>query len=175
MNTKLSDPSDEILAAQGVGYLKRKAIGMTSVSIVNTHKTVDGVLELTSVSSASGIPGATEVIHLDNKPYHSDHSVYGKIITTGTTAKPDEISETYLKTGWTQDSYDEEGKLLYIKSSSDKAAGNKTDWNAGLTSGFQDVDVGGKVEKRFCRLNQFESAKGLKKTIRLVYDYAGKV
>lgn len=173
MNTKLSDASDDILAAQGVGYLKRKAIGMTTVSIVNSSKIVDGILELTSISSASGIPGATEITRLDGQPKKNDHSVYGKIITIAQPVKPEEIPEEYLKTGWLPESYDDEGKLLYIKSQSDKDAGNKYDWHAALTTGFQDIDVGGKVEKRFCRLNVFEDKKGFKKSIRLVYDYVG--
>lgn len=151
MNTKLSDPSDTILAAQGVGYLKRKAIAMTTVTIVNTHKVENGVIVLTSASSASGIPGAIEVVYLNGETRHADHSVYGKIESTAELRSPKDIPEPYLTAGYTADSYDSDGKQPYIDSRSDKQAGNKLEWTGIVTSGFQEVDVGGKVEKRFCR------------------------
>lgn len=173
MNQKLSDDSDAILSAQGVGFLKRKAINMTTVQVVNTTSVNNGVKTVKSASSASGIPGAQEEIVLDGQPRKSDHSVYGKIISTASLKKPEEVDEAYLTQGYRPDSFDEEGKMIYVYSTSDKDAGNKLTWTGIITSGFQDISVGGKVEKRWCRLNHFKDNKGLEKRIRLVYDFVG--
>lgn len=174
MRQDLSGNSDPILAAQGVGFLKRKAIGMATVTVVNTNRTEpDGTVVVKSASSASGIPGATEELFLGAGPKKSDHSVYGKIITTAEPKKPEEIEEKYLTEGYLPESLDADGKLLYIYSVSDKEAGNKYDWTGVLTSGFQNVVVNGKSEKRWVRLNWFKDNKGFESKIRLVYDYAG--
>lgn len=174
MNHKLSEPSDDILSAQGVGYLKRKAIGMATVSVTNTTTVVDGVTVVKSSSSASGIPGAQEEVHLNGQPKASDHSIYGKILTTGAAKKPEEISDKYLTENMLPDSLDSEGRMFYVSSQSDKSAGNKYDWTAEVTSGYQNVDVGGKTEKRWVRLNHFKDNKGFEKRIRLVYDFVSR-
>lgn len=151
MNQKLSDGSDDILAAQGVGYLKRKAIGMTTVQVTNVVRVEGGVTVIKSSSSASGIPGAEEEIWLDGKERKNNHSIYGKIKSTATAKKPSEIDESYLTSGFLPDSQDPEGRIVYVHSVSDKEAGNKYDWVGIITSGFMEVDVGGKVERRWCR------------------------
>lgn len=173
MRQDLSGNSDPILAAQGVGFLKRKTIGIATVTIVNSSREENGVTIIKSASSASGIPGAVEELYLGAGPKKSDHSVYGKIITDASPKKPEEIEEKYLTEGLLPESQDADGKILYVYSTSDKAAGNKYEWTGIVTSGFQNVVVNGKSEKRWVRLNYFKDNKGFESKIRLVYDYAG--
>ena len=175
MNQKLSGDSDPILSAQGVGYLKRKAIGLATVVVTNTNSEVNGVTVIKSSSSASGLPGAQEEVTLDGTPRSSDHSIYGKIKTTGSAKKPEEISNKFLTEGMLPDSFDSEGRLLYIQSEADASAGNKLGWTAEVTSGFQNIDVGGKTEKRWVRVNAFKDGKGKEMNIKLIYDFNSRV
>lgn len=161
MNHKLSDGSDDILAAQGVGFLKRKAIGMATVGVSNTTYTEGDHLVVKSQSSASGIPGAVEEVHLDGSEKHSDHAIYGKIVTVANLKKKEEISDSFMTADLLPESGDEQGRLIYIESHSDKAAGNKYDWTAVVTSGFMNIDVGGKVEKRWVRCKSHGLFAGL--------------
>ncbi|KAJ8606120.1 hypothetical protein MRB53_041196 [Persea americana] len=169
MNTTLSDPHDDVLAVQGVGYLKRKAIGMATVTVVNScSKDAEGHHIVHSASSASGIPGASEKLVINGKPHASDHSVYGSIITTPSLKKPSEIEDPFLTENLLPDSFDDEGKALFVASESDKSKNKNGPWTAEVTSGYMTIDG----TKRWVRLNHFKCpAKGMDKKIRLVYDF----
>jgi hypothetical protein len=170
MNTTLSDKHDDVLAAQGVGFIKRKAIGMVTVSVTNTVKQVDGVTVIESASHAANVPGAKEEVWLDNKPHGTNHEIYGQMITTATTKKPEEITDAWLKADWLPESADADGKLLFIHSESDPA--NKNKWHADVVSGYANIEVDGVTQKRWVRKNAFKcTSKPLERNVRLVYDY----
>lgn len=170
MNAKLSTPYEDVLSVQGVGFMKRKAITLATVTVNNTVSTnAAGVTEIESKSSASGIPGAQEHIIADGQEHKSNHEIYGQIITKARWVSVDEAKavDAGLVDLIVAESTDPAtGKILLIESWADESAGNKTGWHAHLTSGFKTVDG----ERRWVRINSFKSKK-VNKLVVLVYDY----
>lgn len=172
MNNSLTDKTDDILEAQGVGMLKRKAITVATVTVVNKHfKDANGIEIFESKSSAAGIPGAVEICHLDGKPYPDNHSLYGNIIETCSRKTPAEINNPYLYADFDAASFDEEGKLFYCYSESDPEKNKGPKWQAEVVSGFRMVDG----IKRWVRTNHFICPeKQLDRKVTLFYDYIGE-
>ncbi|KAF2436499.1 hypothetical protein EJ08DRAFT_602467, partial [Tothia fuscella] len=151
MNKQLSDQTDPILQLQGIGWIIRKAIGMMTVTLVTKqYKDDEGVVHIDiEQPGAAGIKGTTELRQLDGTwREHEDH-VFGAV--KGHTKwikiadlKDNDADEAYLKKGWAQETLDDEAIDAYVES-----VGNG--WTARQIWGFEDVDVGGKKERRFVR------------------------
>ncbi|BFZ58579.1 hypothetical protein PYCC9005_005643 [Savitreella phatthalungensis] len=174
MNAKLSTPYEDVLSAQGVGMLKRKAISYGTVSIENrVSKNASGNLEIVSASFLGSIPGAKEHIYVDDQEHKDKHDIYGDMITRARLVTPDEarqIDPALVDSLVLEETVDENGKIVLIESWADASAGNKTNWRAFLTTGVTLVDVNGTKERRWTRINKFNSPK-VNKVVVLVYDF----
>jgi len=174
LNKVESDPTDPILAFQGIGWLIRKIIGQVTVRLEIEQSTDEDGSENIVVTQAgvAGLKGTTESRHIpkgDDKEWrdHKDH-IFGHVKGYTQWRKPEELSdsdedEAYLKQDW------EEGTDIYIDSYVE-SQGNG--WTARQIWGFAHVvpkDGGESVRKYVRRVVVIKGSEV--KRARLVYDY----
>ncbi|KZV76982.1 hypothetical protein PENSPDRAFT_277453 [Peniophora sp. CONT] len=162
MNKKLGDDYDEILSAQGVGFMKRKAMGAATLTITLRNYVADGIEHLETAQKATGIAGSTDVRALDWSEKHNE-GLFGPVKTQIRRARLDELENPFLKSGWTADAA-EQG-VIHMRVTS---AGNK-EWVIDQVWGFEDI----KGERRYARKVYLTYGDGKKLEKRLVYDYMG--
>lgn len=160
-----------ILIAQGAEISRLKRLRASTIC-VEMRAWVEDDRSRTIQFRASTIErpdlSAVETLHLGGLPILLEH-IFGPVTLQASLKCPDDIGIPYLIDRWLPSSY-EDGKLLYLFIRAVSALGNKRNWMARSTLGFQEVDVNGKMEKRFCRLVRFDmDDKVLEK--RLVYDF----
>jgi hypothetical protein len=82
-NKTLSDSSDRILELQGVGWLKRSAIAIATITLhVNHFKDDEGVEHIDIAQTLTGgIPGTSENRTLDWVERHKEDSIFGYVGT----------------------------------------------------------------------------------------------
>ncbi|KII93795.1 hypothetical protein PLICRDRAFT_36026 [Plicaturopsis crispa FD-325 SS-3] len=170
MNKSKSDSTDEILRLQGVGWLTRKAIAMSSLTLAIKHyKDDDGVEHIDIDQTLSGgVSGTTELRVLDWEEHkHEDH-IFGAVIGKSRRIKVDEIDNEYLKRDWLPDVAEHGAIHSYVQSDTEKSG---TTWIAEQIWGFEVVDG----ERRYARHISFTGPGGEHIDARLVYDYLGPV
>jgi hypothetical protein len=167
---QLSDPIDEVLQLQNVGWLIRKAVGYATVTLHIKQYEEEGIehIDIDQVI-IGGIKGTTELRTFNDEwREHSDH-IFGRVKGRNrriklSELKEDDEDEAFIKKGWSQDIVDSDELIDGIVDSEDNA------WTGRLTWGFEVVDG----ERRFARHSVVRKKDSdVFKRVRLVYDYKG--
>jgi len=174
MNRAESDPTDPILALQGVGWALRLVIGrMTVTLIIRQSKDEDGTGHIDILQPGfAGIQGTEEKRVIppagDEKQWndHKDH-IFGHVKGWSQWLKladlsDDDEDEKFLKQGWIEAP---EYLETYVES-------QDRDWIARQVWGFALVESGGQTVKKYVRRAVIRKKNGKEvKHARLVYDY----
>ncbi|VDC01899.1 unnamed protein product [Peniophora sp. CBMAI 1063] len=164
MNKKLGVDYDEILSAQGVGFMKRKAMGAATLTITLKNFVANGVEHLEVTQKATGLNGNTETRALDWSEKAND-GLFGPVKAQARRVRLDELEQPFLKTGWTADAVEHGVIQTRTTSTGDKH------WVIDQIWGFEDMQG----ERRYVRKIYLINDDGKKLEKRLVYDYMGPV
>ncbi|KFY14007.1 hypothetical protein V492_02919 [Pseudogymnoascus sp. VKM F-4246] len=169
LNKTLSDPTEPVLTLQGVGWLKRKAIGIATITLAITEKVENGdtIIDIESTGTG-GIQGTAEhrVTNFVERA-HEDH-VFGSL--TGQTKWLDSTSpewatlESFQKEGWLDEKVGPNGEPHIYTTAVNAANG----WTAIQVWGFTELN-GLRYYTR--KITITKGSEVLKVT--LYYDYAG--
>lgn len=183
-NDSLSDSSDEILRLQGVPWFTRRAISMFTLTLRVKHTTDAVGVEHIDIDQtlSGGIPGTSENRPLDWQERTDHDHVFGYVTEKARRIPVEEVTDTFLKEDWTQDTIDDHVVIVDSWSTPDK---NNCTWRAvqvivlyalvvlfsscNQTWGFAMVNG----ERRHVRLLTFTSPQKRDGPIyaRFVYDY----
>ncbi|KAL6415868.1 hypothetical protein AUP68_00073 [Ilyonectria robusta] len=167
MNKEFSDSPEPVLSLQGIGYLTRKGICMSTIHIemkqftappLPPSKETDPVTHINTTQSSS-LNSTQEDRCFDN--IMRDHSdwIFGAVKGLSRWVSLDEIEDEFLKKDWLVEG---EGKTLIFNYAESQGNG----WDATQVWGFQTVNN----ERRYCR--RVLVTKGKKRaTVFFVYDY----
>ncbi|KAF8469666.1 hypothetical protein BDZ91DRAFT_720671 [Kalaharituber pfeilii] len=135
MNKSLSDDTDDLLAAQNIGWVLRRGIGMATITLTIKHfADPDTSAERIIVNqSLSGLNGTVEERTLDWAERPREDYVFGKVIGKTRRINLSEIPDEKLKEGWTEDSI--EHGLIYSH-----VVNSTYQWTAEQIWGFMIVD-----------------------------------
>ncbi|KAF5323471.1 hypothetical protein D9611_005771 [Ephemerocybe angulata] len=169
MNKELSDKRiDTMLSLQGVGWIKRKAITLATVTLFVKHfKNEDG-FEVVNIDQtiSGGIPASSELRTLTGNPRETEDVTFGHIITKSKRVKVDELDVSFLKNGWTADTIEHGLIHSYTESNTPKSG---TTWIASQAWGLEEING----ERRYTRHIKFTGPKAEDIEAVLVYDYLG--
>ncbi|KAK1228627.1 hypothetical protein PQX77_008221 [Marasmius sp. AFHP31] len=173
MNKTLSDPHDAILAAQGVGWMMRKTIGLATITLsVKHYKDAQDVEHIDiDQTLTGGIKGTREERTLWWKERETSDHIFGPVVGKSRRVKDLSVvdpSDDWLKTGWTADSL--EHGLVHSHVESDTPKSGKT-WIGVQLWGMEEVNN----ERRYTRHVHFTGPDAKVIKARLVYDYIGPV
>lgn len=170
MNKELSetDKTDVILGLQGVGWLKRKAISMGTLTLYIKHGKDEAGVETFNIDQTltGGIPGTSEQRILSWEERAVDDATFGAVLTKARRVQTSELTTEWLKMNWTTDTV--ANGLVQIVSKSDTPKSGYT-WDADQTWGIEEVNG----ERRYTRHVVFRGPKEEVIESRLVYDYLG--
>ncbi|TFK36851.1 LCCL domain-containing protein [Crucibulum laeve] len=167
MNKALTDPrTDDILAMQGVGWWKRKAISLGTITLFVKHFKDDAGVEHIDIDQTitGGIPGTSEQRTLTWTERENEDHLFGPVLAKSRRVKVDELEEEFLKVGWTPDTLEHGVVQAYAESNTPKSG--KT-WIANQTWGIGEING----ERRYIRHLKFTGPKGEDIEAPLVYDY----
>ncbi|KAG5653336.1 hypothetical protein H0H81_000958, partial [Sphagnurus paluster] len=104
-NKSLSGSTQEILTLQGVGWLKRKAIAVATITLNVKHHKDDQGVEYIDIDQTltGGIPGTTEKRTLTWTERENEDHMFGAVIGKSRRVKVDELEDDFLKRDWTTD------------------------------------------------------------------------
>nr|GAT44069.1 predicted protein [Mycena chlorophos] len=168
MNKTLSGETDSILALQGVGWIKRKAIQLGTITLYIKHYKDENNEERIDIDQTitGGIPGTREERHLTwTERSHNDH-LFGYVVGKSRRVKVAELDEEFLKNNWTADTIEHGVIQSYVESDTPKSG---TSWIANQTWGIQEING----ERRYARNVKFTGPNGEDIERLLVYDYLG--
>jgi len=171
MNKTISDQStDQILALQGVGWLKRKAIAYGTLTLAIKHYKDDGGIEHIDIDQTltGGIPGTSEKRTLTWTERENDDHIFGHVLGKSRRIKAEELEDEFLKNHWTSETLEHGVVQSYVESDTPKSG---TTWIANQTWGIEEIDG----ERRYSRHIKFTGPEGEDIECRLVYDYLGPV
>ncbi|KAJ6509394.1 hypothetical protein C8R47DRAFT_1098549 [Mycena vitilis] len=168
MNKTMSGDTDTILMHQGIGWLKRKAIAVATVTLSIKHYKDDEGVEHVDIDQTltGGIPGTREERTLWWKERSTEDSLFGAIIGKSRRCQVSELDEEFLKKEWTADTIEHGVIQSYVVSDTPKS---KTTWVANQAWGIQEING----ERRYTRNVKFTGPKGEDIEVKLVYDYVG--
>ncbi|RDB28493.1 hypothetical protein Hypma_015679 [Hypsizygus marmoreus] len=169
MNKALSDTTtDTILTLQGVGWLKRKAITLGTVTLAIKHFKDDEDVEHIDIEQTltGGIPGTSERRTLTWTERENEDHIFGAVIGKSRRTKVDVLEENFLKAGWTADTVEHGVVQSYVESDTPKSG---TTWIANQTWGIEEVNG----ERRYTRHVKFTGPGAEDIECRLIYDYLG--
>jgi hypothetical protein len=128
-NKTLSDDSDDILKLQGLSWFKRRAISMFTLTLGVKHYTDEAGNEHIDVEQtlSGGIKGSNEDRILDWEARGEVDDIFGAVIGKSKKVKAEEVEDEFLKSGWTEDTF-EDGLVLAIDWSDTAKSG--MDWRA---------------------------------------------
>jgi hypothetical protein len=166
-NKQESDPFDQVLALQGIGWILRKAIGVMPVTLVIKEYTDDKGADHIDIEQpgAAGIKGTTERrIITDEWQEHEDH-IFGRVRGRSKWSKISELTdddkadEAHLKSKW--DKATQDGDILdnHVESQ-----GNG--WVGRLVWGFQEVNG----KRKYARNVVVKKGDKVER-VTLIYDY----
>jgi len=133
-NKALTDPrTDNILAMQGVGWLKRKAISIGTITLYIKHyKDADGVEHIDiDQTITGGIPGTREERTLWWKERENYDSLFGHVKGKSRRVKAEELDIPFLQKEWTADTLERGLIQSYVESDTSKS---NTTWIANQVS-----------------------------------------
>ncbi|KAJ6621592.1 hypothetical protein B0H10DRAFT_2214970 [Mycena sp. CBHHK59/15] len=168
MNKTLSDPTDTILTLQGVGWLKRKAIAIGTVTLYIKHYKDGQAIEHVDIDQTitGGIPGTREERTLSWTERSTDDSLFGAVVGKSRRVNASELEEEFLKKNWTADTLEHGVIESYVYSDTPKSG---TTWIADQAWGMEEING----ERRYARHVKFTGPNGEDIEARLVYDYLG--
>jgi len=168
MNKALSGDTDTILSLQGVGWLKRKAISLGTVTLFIKHYKDEEGIERVDIDQTitGGIPGTREERILRWTERSNEDHLFGAVIGKSRRVQASELEEEFLKTGWTTDTFEHGLIQSYVYSDTPKSG---TTWIGDQTWGVEEING----ERRYARHVKFTGPKGEDIETRLVYDYLG--
>ncbi|KAK8150314.1 hypothetical protein G3M48_002884 [Beauveria asiatica] len=162
MNASLSDPYDEMLKAQNVGWLWRKVLVKSGAELWITHTTDNGVDHLViHGKSTNGLPDSTEDRIVNGSWKDLNFPIFGKIRGSTRWVKTGDLSSAWLAKDML---LDDDGVILM------ETIQTETDTVTKQANGFKMV----KGERRYVRhveVTKKNSSKPIHVT--LVYDYLG--
>ncbi|KAJ3714022.1 hypothetical protein DFJ43DRAFT_886560 [Lentinula guzmanii] len=166
MNKSLSDSPDDMLSAQGVGWIKRKAMGAATITVTLTHsKDASGMENLSLVQVVSGgDPAEPEEKVFDWVERKKEIKLFGPCVTKSKRVSLDEVQEPFLKEGWSADTLEHGCILVHL------ANEGKNGWKTEQTWGIGEVNGERRHVRRIC----LTGSKGEKLHNRIVYDYLGE-
>lgn len=114
---------------QGIGYLKRKAIGLAAVTSIIKHTKDDAGVEHLEVEQVltGGVKGNKEARTLSWTEKHAHDNVFGPIIHKSRRLNVEEHDIAFLKEGWLPDTIEHGGINVYATSDTPKS---KMSWTA---------------------------------------------
>lgn len=181
-NKSLSDSPDPVLALQGVGWLTRKAIGLTTVTqnLKQSPTTGEDGQPTTEIiveqTATGGVKGSTEKRTLDWQfRGHTDwlfgtlqgRSRYNTLKAVLEESKGQGVVEEdakYLAEGWLKET--EEGEI--VESFVDNEGAKWTGWQIW---GFAEINGERKLTRRFA-IRRKDKDQVVR--VRLIYDWAGE-
>lgn len=120
--------TDTILGLQGVSWVKRKAISWGTITLHVKHYRVDSEegdkkIEKIDIEQTitGGIPGTTENRTLTWTERENEDHLFGSVIGKSRRIKAEELEEEWLKTGWTDDTYEHGLVQAYAESNTPKS------------------------------------------------------
>lgn len=125
------DDSDKILSLQGVGWFKRQAIRYATITLRIKHyrDDSDGGEKVEKIdieqTLTGGIPGTTENRILDWEEREKNDDLFGYVVARSRRVKAEELSDEWLKEGWTEDTYEHGVVQAYAKSDTPRSG---TSW-----------------------------------------------
>jgi hypothetical protein len=111
-----------ILSQQGVGWIARKAISAATVTIKIKHYTDESGVEHIDIDQAGG---KTEERMLDWAESEKTGGIFGPTVTQSRRTPVAEITEAWLKEGWTKDTVEHGIVESFVRSNTQK---DKTTW-----------------------------------------------
>lgn len=116
-----------------MGWLKRKAISIGTITVNLKHYKDDGGVEHVDIEQfiTGGIPASSEIRTLDWTPRESDDKTFGQVIGKTRRAKAEELDVEFLKNGWTPDTLEQGLVHSYVESNTPKSG---TSWIASQVS-----------------------------------------
>ncbi|KAF8481382.1 hypothetical protein JB92DRAFT_3038955 [Gautieria morchelliformis] len=139
INKTLGDPLDRVLALQGVGWLTRKAIGLSPITQEIKQYTDESGMEHIDVESI--LPGGLKSVEcriLDDSEQHEKDDLFGYIVRRSKRVKRSELTHEYMK-GNCHEAEAEEDGVLQMTVRSDTAK-TKTTWVLEQVWGFEELD-----------------------------------
>lgn len=168
-NKASSDETESVLALQGIGWLKRKAIGLATITLTISEKVVDGVTHIDISSTATGgIQGTAEHRELDwlERP-HEDHvfgSLTGQNKWISNSGADWDALDDFQKEGWLDEKVGPNGETHILSSATSKANG----WTAIQLWGFTELNGLRYYTRKVVITKGSEVLK-----VRLFYDFQG--
>jgi len=161
-----------VLTLQGVGWLKRTAIGLATVTLAIKQYTADGAEHIDIASTATGgIKGTDEARVLDwtSRP-HEDH-IFGSLLSRNRWLDDKDAEwdalDAFLKEGWLDERVGPSGEHVIQNYVINEKAG----WGAAQIWGFSLID-GARYYTRRVIVSKVDGSEVLK--VRLIYDWQGK-
>lgn len=165
MNKTQSDSTEQILIAQGVGWLTRKAILYGTLTLDIRHYKDDTGVEHIDIDQTltGGIPGSQEIRILDWVGRDREDRIFGAVIGKSRRIQLSEINDEFLAKGWEADVHEHGAIESYVESDTKKSGRT---WIADQVWGFQIIEG----ERKYVRLVKFTGNDG-DINVRLVYDH----
>ncbi|OBT70163.1 hypothetical protein VE03_00518 [Pseudogymnoascus sp. 23342-1-I1] len=169
LNKTISDDTEPVLSLQGIGWLKRKAIGLATITLSITEKVEDDVTIIDIASTGTGgIQGTAEHRVLDwSAKEHEDH-VFGPL--TGQTKWLDnkgaewDALDSFQKDGWLDEKVGPNGEPHILTVAVSKNNG----WTAVQVWGFSELNGLRYYTRKVVVTKGSEVVK-----VRIFYDFAG--
>jgi len=117
---------DRMLELQGVGWMKRKAVGIATMTNYVRHYTDDSGVECIDIKNVltGGLKAIDENRTLNWTDRQVNHDLWGPIVDRAKRVQLDEIDDEYLKAGWLPEA--QEHGLIRLITSSETAKSGKT-------------------------------------------------
>lgn len=166
MNKSQSDSTDRVLMLQGVGWIKRSAIALATITLHVKHFKDDNQTEHIDIDQTltGGIPGTSENRTLDWIERHKEDDLFGHVVSKTRRTTVDDLSDVHLKGAWLPDTV-KDGVIHTVAKSDTEKSGLV--WTAEQTWGFESIND----ERRYTRRVRFDYRDGEEvHELRLVYD-----
>ncbi|OBT50335.1 hypothetical protein VE04_08932 [Pseudogymnoascus sp. 24MN13] len=169
LNKTLSDPTEPVLTLQGVGWLKRKAIGLAAITLALTEKVVDGLTIIDIESTGTGgIQGTAEHRELNwSERAHEDHgcgSLTGQTKWLDNKGADWDALDSFQKEGWLDERVGPNGEPHILTTAVSKSNG----WTAIQVWGFTELNGVRYYTRKVVITKGSEVLK-----VRIFYDFAG--
>ncbi|PVH89406.1 hypothetical protein DL98DRAFT_614614 [Cadophora sp. DSE1049] len=170
LNKRLSDPFDEVLAIQGIGWILRKTIGLASTTErIRQSRDEHGIEHIIINTTITGGIKTTPEHRIHNDTWGEEYSdpIFGKSRSRHrrvkiSALKEDDLVEGLLKKGWTEEVVKADELIDGIVESLNHG------WVLRLTCGFEDING----ERRFVR-RMIVTKEGQVRSSRMVFDFTG--
>ena len=164
LNRTLSDSSQTVLKMQSVNFAVRTAVAYSNVTVTLSQYTDDKGPHLDQDQvSTGGIKNFEDRI-MDGALTEKYNWIWGKVLGKSRYVKIEEITDGFLREGWSKDCIDGELVEGYVEYGTEKA---KEKWTALQIWGFAEVDG----ERRHVRKILATKPGWKDQRIRMVYDW----